>query len=100
MFIARVVGNIVSTQKQECYKGQKILVVREVNLNGEIDGPEQVALDGADVDAGIGDLVLVIQEGGSARLATRVEGLKPVDLAVVAIVDSIETTQGNLYQHS
>lgn len=55
-----------------------------------------VVCDGADADAGIEDYVLIIQEGGSARLAARCDHLGPIDRTVVAIIDTIETTEGVL----
>ncbi|MEZ3435358.1 MAG: EutN/CcmL family microcompartment protein [Lachnospiraceae bacterium] len=97
MLIARVTGNIVSTQKHEDYVGHKLLLVRSVDLDGNPYGPELVVVDGADSDAGVGDLVLVIQEGGSARHAARCDHLGPIDTSVIAIVDSIQTVQGSLY---
>ncbi|KMZ53625.1 EutN/CcmL family microcompartment protein [Dorea sp. D27] len=96
MMIARVVGNIVATQKHGDYQGQKLLLVRAANLAGELYGPETVAVDGADTDSGIGDLVLVIQEGGSARQAARCGHNGPIDASVIAVADSIETKYGNL----
>lgn len=99
MLIAKVVGNIVSTQKHDDYKGHKLLIVRAIDLNGQICGPEQVALDGADSDPGIGDMVLVIQEGGSARLAARCDHIGPIEATVIAVIDSIETEQGSLFQY-
>ena len=42
-------------------------------------------MDGADSDAGVGDLVLVIQEGGSARHAARCEHMGPIDTSVIAV---------------
>ena len=63
--LARVVANIVSTEKHPHYKGQKILVVQPVDPEGKPKGKSLVAVDG--VQAGIGDLVLVVDEGGSAR---------------------------------
>ncbi len=97
MLIARVTGNIVSTQKHEDYVGHKLLLVRSVDLDGNPYGPELVVVDGADSDAGAGDLVLVIQEGGSARHTARCEHPGPIDTSVIAIVDSIQTVQGSLY---
>lgn len=96
MLIAKVTGNIVSTQKHEDYKGHKLLIVRSVGIDGVPYGPELVAVDGADSDAGIGDLVLVIQEGGSARHAARCDHLGPIEATVIAVVDSIMTEQGSL----
>ena len=65
MTLARVVANVVSTEKHPHYKGQKILVVQPVDPEGKPKGRSLVAVDG--VQAGIGDLVLVVDEGGSAR---------------------------------
>ena len=96
MVIEKVIGNVVSTQKHEDYRGQKLLIVRAVDLNGELYGNEMVVCDGSDADAGVGDYVLIIQEGGSARLAARCDHLGPIDRTVVAIIDTIETTEGVL----
>ena len=48
MLIARVVGNVISTQKHEDYKGHKLLIVKQVGADGEFCGPEMIAVDGAD----------------------------------------------------
>lgn len=89
MLIARVVGNVISTQKHEDYRGHKLLIVRQANVDGEPCGSEMIAVDGADSDAGIGDLVLVIQEGGGARYAARCDHPGPIDLSVIAVVDTL-----------
>lgn len=96
MVIAKVIGNVVSTQKHDDYKGQKLLIVCAVDLKGKLYGNEMVVCDGADADAGVGDYVLIIQEGGSARLAARCDHLGPIDRTVIAIIDSIRTTEGSL----
>ena len=98
MVIPKVTGNIVSTQKHEDYKGHKLLIVRSLGIDAEPYGPELIAVDGADSDAGVGDLVLVIQEGGSARHAARCEHMGPIDTSVIAVVDSIVTEQGIVFQ--
>ena len=64
MIIARVVGNVVATQKQESHEGKKILLIQPLDLEGQPWGDVVVALDA--VDAGIGDRVLVVQDGFSA----------------------------------
>ena len=98
MLIARVVGNIVSTQKHADYMGQKLLILRALDPDGGMYGPELVALDGADTHAGIGDTVLLIQEGGSARQASRIDHKGPVEYCVGAIVDFIESSRGSYRQ--
>ncbi len=87
MFIARVVGEVVSTHKNERIEGKKLLLVRRLDLEGEPDGStEVIAIDV--VDSGVGDKVLVVQEGSSAR--TVLDDPKvPVQAVIVGVVDSV-----------
>ena len=66
MKIGKVTGTVVSTIKFKDYRGFKLLKVRPINMNGEFSGEEVVALDAA--NAGIGDTVLINNDGGSAQL--------------------------------
>ena len=66
MKIARVTGTVVSTIKYEKYVGMKLLRVRHLTLEGQPTGEELIALDAA--DAGIGDIVLVNNDGGAAQM--------------------------------
>ena len=68
MKIARVTGTVGSTVKYEKYRGYKLLKVRHLTLEGELTGEELIALDAA--DAGIGDIVLVNNDGGAAQMVT------------------------------
>jgi microcompartment protein CcmK/EutM len=86
MLIARVVGDVVSTIKDDKIVGRKLLIVREVSVENEIVGKPIVAVD--TVDAGIGDVVLIAQ-GSSAR-QTNVTKETPTDAVIFAIVDSLE----------
>jgi ethanolamine utilization protein EutN len=87
MIIARVVGNLVATQKQSSHHGQKILLLQPLDLDGQPDGDVIVALDA--VDAGVGNRVLAVQEGLSAMSAVgQVES--PIDAAVVGVIDAVE----------
>lgn len=87
MIIARVVGNVVATQKQESHEGKKILLVQPLDLDDRPVGDVFVALDA--VDAGIGDRVLAVQEGFSAMTSVgHVES--PIDAAVVGVIDLVE----------
>ena len=71
-------------------KGKKILFVQPLDENLEPFGNELLALD--TIGAGIGDTVVVINEGKSARTVSKSEHkYAPVDLAVAGIVDSIQT---------
>lgn len=85
MYLARVIGTVVSTSKNEALIGMKLLIVVRLNERLEREGGCEVAVDS--VGAGTGELVLVL-EGSSAR---RVFSEKaPVDKAIVGIVDTVE----------
>ncbi len=77
-----VIGNIVSTRKQESLVGSKFLEVRLIENGAETD-KYIIAVDS--VGAGIGEIVL-ITTGSSARLALR-DQFEPVDAVIVGIVD-------------
>jgi microcompartment protein CcmK/EutM len=85
MLIARVVGSVISTVKDEKLTGVKFLILREATVEGEIVGKPIVAVD--TVDAGIGDLVL-FASGSSAR-QTYLTKERPVDAVIMAVIDSI-----------
>jgi ethanolamine utilization protein EutN len=85
--IGRVVGNVVATQKNEKLEGTKLLLVQPVDLDGAPRGAAVLAFDA--VDAGVGDRVLLLQEGRSAQLVLG-RGIAAVDAAVVGVVDSVE----------
>jgi microcompartment protein CcmK/EutM len=88
MTLAKVVASIVSTEKHEHYRGQKILVVRPVDPEGNPKGKSLVAVDG--VQAGIGDLVLVVDEGGSARMTIGEVDAVTIRTAICGIVDKVD----------
>ena len=67
MILARVVGTVVATRKDERLHGQKLLVARAVDPHGKDEAGYLVAVD--TVDAGIGDRVLIVS-GSSARMAS------------------------------
>lgn len=85
MLICRVVGNVVSTIKDEKLTGKKILIVREATTENELVGKPLAAID--TVDAGIGDLVLIAQ-GSSARQTTLTKET-PTDAVIMAIIDEL-----------
>ncbi|MGB5529124.1 MAG: EutN/CcmL family microcompartment protein [Ignavibacteriaceae bacterium] len=88
MILAKVKGNLVSTQKNSYLVGQKLLLVHPIDLNNNYIGKNDVvAIDV--VDAGIGDTVLLVQEGKAVQ---QILGHKnaPVHSIVVAVVDSID----------
>ena len=88
MQLARVLGNVVATQKNERYNAARIMLVQPVNPNGTARGAQMLALDS--VDAGEGDLVIVVQEGWSASTAATGEQGAAIDSAIVGVVDFIE----------
>ena len=88
MILARVKGNIVSTQKNSQLVGHKLLIVHPIDLENNFIGKKDVvALDF--VDAGIGDTVLLVQEGKAVQ---QILGHRkaPVHSVIVAVVDSID----------
>ncbi|MGH9791453.1 MAG: EutN/CcmL family microcompartment protein [Candidatus Acidiferrales bacterium] len=87
MIIGRIVGNVVATQKSPSHVGRKILAVQPLNLDGSDRGDIVLALDA--VDAGVGDKVLVVQEGFSAMTAVGRPN-SPIDMAVIGVIDSID----------
>jgi microcompartment protein CcmK/EutM len=87
MMLCRVTGTIVATQKTETLRGQKILIVQPVDLDGAPVGRDILALD--TLDAGTGDTVLVVQEGQAAAQMLRRKDV-PVHSIVVAVVDGID----------
>lgn len=86
MLLARIVGTVVATRKDERLVSSKFLVVRAIDPSGRPEGNHLVAID--TVDAGVGETVLVVS-GSSARMAA---GLKdsPVDAAIIGVVDQVE----------
>jgi microcompartment protein CcmK/EutM len=89
MILARIVGTVVATRKDERLVSSKLLVVRPIDPRGKAEGSYLVAVD--TVDAGFGETVLVVS-GSSARMAS---GMKdcPVDAAIVGIVDTVHVPE-------
>ena len=88
MLIGRVVGNLVATQKNEKLEGAKLLLVQPLDLEGREKGATVLAIDTL-VDAGVGDRVLLVQEGKAAQ-AVLGRGTAAVDAAVVGVIDAVE----------
>jgi len=89
MFIAKVIGNVVSTQKHVKFRGMKLLLIQPyVSKDGKLQasGSSVVAVDS--VGAGVGECVLFTQ-GSSARLTPATKDA-PVDAVIVGIVDAVE----------
>lgn len=99
MFIAKVTGSLVATQKTKAMVGFKLLVVEPYRLEGEkrdslvTTGRTFVAVD--TLGAGEGELVLITQ-GSSARMTPETENM-PVDTVVVGIVDRVHVQETCVY---
>jgi microcompartment protein CcmK/EutM len=91
MTLARVIATVVSTEKHPHYRGHKILVVQPVDPAGKPKGKSLLAVDG--VQAGIGDLVLVVDEGGSARAVIGDESAVTIRTAICGIVDRVDVAE-------
>ncbi len=87
MVIAKVVGTVVSTIKHPAFQNWKLLLVQPLSLPGDRPDDAFIAVDAA--HAGVGDTVLVCQEGNSTRQVIGVPNA-PVRSSIVAIVDSID----------
>jgi ethanolamine utilization protein EutN len=90
MIIARVIGNIWATRKDEKLNGLKFMVVKPLKEDMSEEDGSMVAADNA--GAGIGEVVL-ITTGSSARLSLSKENI-PTDAVIVGIVDTVELDQG------
>jgi microcompartment protein CcmK/EutM len=87
MLVARVVGRIVASHKNERLEGAKLLLVQPLELDGRDRGNAVLAVDG--VDAGVGDRVLLVQDGKAAQQVLG-RGQAAVDAAVVGVIDALE----------
>ncbi|RKX86039.1 MAG: hypothetical protein DRP58_04975 [Spirochaetes bacterium] len=87
MTLARVTGTVVSTVKVEALEGLKLLIVHPVNPDGSFTGKQMVAVDS--LQSGIGDDVLIIDEGGSAGIILEMSS-QPIRTVIAAIVDSVD----------
>lgn len=88
MRIARVVGQVVSTVADERFDGRKLLLVRPVDDRARPADPAFVAVDAA--QAGVGDYVLVVQEGKSARQVMESKDA-PCEAIIVGVIDHVQT---------
>ncbi len=87
MMLGRVTGTVVSTIKIPSLEGKKLLLVRPVNPEGDFTGGAVLAVD--TVQAGTGDEVFIIDEGGSANQILGTEGA-PIRTVIAGIIDQVE----------
>jgi len=99
MFVAKVTGSLVSTQKVDSMKGYKLLIVEPYRVDPEKrkslvpTGRTFVAVDM--LGAGVGDLVLLTQ-GSSARMTPETQKM-PIDAVIIGIVDQVHVDQQSVY---
>ncbi|MEM9189547.1 MAG: EutN/CcmL family microcompartment protein [Myxococcota bacterium] len=91
MYLARVIGTVVASRKEPELEGLKFLLLKACDLDGTPSGATLVAADA--VGAGVGEVVLYAS-GSSAR-QTQLTQNRPVDAVVMAIVDTVDSTQGS-----
>ena len=93
MVMAKVVGTVVSTRKEDELAGLKFLLVKACDADGKPTGGTVVAVDA--VGAGVGEIVLYAS-GSSAR-QTKATKDRPVDATIMAIVDQVEIEGARRY---
>ncbi|MGE0607176.1 MAG: EutN/CcmL family microcompartment protein [Pirellulales bacterium] len=99
MFVAKVTGSVIATQKVDSMKGQKLLIVEPYRVDEQdrtrlkSTGRTFVAVD--TVGAGKDEMVLIVQ-GSSARLTPETKNL-PIDAAIIGIVDSVHVASECVY---
>lgn len=88
MILARVKGNVVSTIKHKCFEGHRVLIVQPIDEHGQDIGDSFLSCDAT--SAAAGDVVLIQQEGNSARvlLGTMED---PFHSVICGIVDKVTT---------
>lgn len=84
MKLGRVIGSVWATTKHESLEGRKIMLVRPVSPRGDAAGEAFLAVD--TVDSGTNDLVLVLDEGGSAGIVLELSD-PPIRMVIVGVVD-------------
>jgi len=84
--LARVKGSVWMNRQHPAYNGRKLLVVQPETPEGQPKGPEVLAVD--DVDAGVGDRVLLMEEGSGARQILADKNA-PIRSVIVGILDGV-----------
>ena len=87
MILGKILGNVISTVKVDGYKSKKILIVQPVDPKGNVIGKSFLAVDA--VQAGVGDTVIIIDEGGSARSVIKEPETFTIKTVVAGIVDKV-----------
>lgn len=91
MILAKVIGNVVATQKNKNLEGHKLLLVKEINFEGKfINKNDALAIDL--ISAGIGDTVIVVREGDAIKQILG-SNKSPINTMIIAIVDDIDISE-------
>jgi microcompartment protein CcmK/EutM len=97
MFLGEILGTVVSPVQIPILNGQKLLLVRTLTPDGRKTGKTRIAIDKA--QAGVGDRVLCIDEGNSARgIFKDPDGA--VKTVVIGVVDYVDLESGRVYDKS
>jgi len=91
MILARIVGTVVSTRKDPRLEGKKLLIVKPISPDGRDESGYLIAVDA--VGADYRETVLVVS-GSSARMAAECKE-RPVDAAIVGIVDEVKLDEAH-----
>jgi len=92
VFLGKVIGEVVATVKHASLAGRKILVVEMLAPDRRPLGESVLAVDS--VDAGVGDLVLVVDEGSSAAVVMGLQN-PPIRTVIVGVVDRVDEEAGS-----
>ena len=91
MYIAKVIGDVVSSIKYETLNAQKLLLVQPVDPDGAESGEPLIAIDM--VDSGIGDVVLIVDQGTATRTVMSVQ-YPTIRTLILGVVDRIDFDRG------
>lgn len=91
MYIGTVAGTVIATIKHEAFEGHKLLLVERLDLDGRPTADYDICVDAA--RAGVGDRVLVLDEGNGARQVLN-RKVAPIRAVIVGIVDDVMLAAG------
>jgi len=86
--LCRVEGNVVATARHPAFDGRKLLIVQPIDEAGRDTGSSFLAID--DVQAGVGDTVLVMREGIGVRQLMKMGAQVPIRSIIVGVVDDVQ----------
>ena len=88
MILCRVLGSVVASEHHRVYDGRKVLAVQPIEPGGADAGRSFLAVDF--VQAGKGDIVIIVREGSGSRLMFG-KDVAPVHSVIVGVVDRVDT---------